>query len=1002
MAVSLTTITGPVYLPNGATPIGGRVSFELSSWDQEEGEALIISGPVYSTIDENGQFSVELYTSTAGVNSVHYRMFVIWEDSQLSESYVNDIYVGTPTPHYTKKYIGSFALSGLGPFQVSDLNIVSETNNSSFDAYLEMKAFADRIDLGEFDDAVAATVASAAQTALNEATSSANASATAADVVQTGLDRSAASGSASEAAASAGAASTSAGNAATSEANAAGSASSASTSASTATTQAGNASASATNAATSETNAGASASAAAASAASAAISEANAATSASNAATSESNASTSATAAAAARDLAYVNANVYASTAAGLAAVAVGGQFSVISGVDLVRYRVDAGPVATEVLRMSLNDASELIPIMTSSTTAPYIPNFDRASQVLTLYADTILFIRAAPQEYVVPTTINIDTTNGGTLVTSARRVYFRSSDNTFVVRAWNTDMTYTDVATHHLVAVIRHVTTPTTPQATRVTMTCPVTVDNITDPIQQAVLCPIILSGLAGYLPNLDTAANTLYIPGDIVIKAAGPLGNKAASYAVATGATIVLSTAASTAKCVYRSISGSSYVVKDHSAAFTGVEAADLLLVAVVRRSGSTGNYLTMNCACTVDGMAQLAGLDEKQIRWAEIYTPLGGTPKPTTNLPAYNSTTKTLTFYQDTIFVSRNDRWTVGVGGVSITLSGSSAIRVFWDTSTSSLVFKTWSTNLTKLEAAKYVLVAAIRDGSAAFVPPVISMMCPYTVDGKLLGYIPEYATSGAENRQDAAIQGIWHRGGSSYAPENTLAAYKNAAAANNYLVEGDIQWTSDDVAVLLHDSTIDRTSDGTGAIAGMTLATAKTYDFGSWKDAAFTGETIPTWDEYLILAKKLDLHGRFEIKTDATLAQVQGLLSSIKKAGMQGRIQLDSFYVTALQKVVAEEPTQDIGYLVGNLDGPTWTAAVASAVTNFQTGSNRVSIEPGMPNLTKAKVEEAHEAGLRVVVYTINSTADVATLADMGVDGIMTDALNIAQVIRDNEL
>lgn len=156
MAVSLTTITGPVYLPNGATPVGGRVSFELSSWDQEEGEALIISGPVYSTIDENGQFSVELYTSTAGINSVHYRMFVIWEDSVLSESYVNNIYVGTPSPHYTKKYIGSFSLSGPGPFQVSDLTIISETNNSSFDAYLEMKAFVDRIDLGVLDETVAA------------------------------------------------------------------------------------------------------------------------------------------------------------------------------------------------------------------------------------------------------------------------------------------------------------------------------------------------------------------------------------------------------------------------------------------------------------------------------------------------------------------------------------------------------------------------------------------------------------------------------------------------------------------------------------------------------------------------------------------------------------------------------------------------------------------------------------------------------------------------------
>jgi hypothetical protein len=167
MAVSLTTVTGPIYLPNGATPVGGRVSFELSSWDQEEGEGLIISGPVYSKIDANGQFSVELFTSTAGIKSVHYRMFVIWEDSELSESYVNDIYIGIPTPHYTKKYIGSFALSGPGPFQVSDLNIISETNNSSFDAYIEMKAFADRIDLGVLDEAVSSTAADRLDVATN-------------------------------------------------------------------------------------------------------------------------------------------------------------------------------------------------------------------------------------------------------------------------------------------------------------------------------------------------------------------------------------------------------------------------------------------------------------------------------------------------------------------------------------------------------------------------------------------------------------------------------------------------------------------------------------------------------------------------------------------------------------------------------------------------------------------------------------------------------------------
>lgn len=141
MPVSLTTLSGPIYMPNGATPVGGKVSFELSSWDREEGEALIVSGPTYSSIDENGQFSVELFTTTEGVNTVNYKMYVLWEDSELSQSYVNDVYVSSPVPHYTKKYIGSFALAGVGPFQVSDLNIVSELGLNSFDVLLECQAY---------------------------------------------------------------------------------------------------------------------------------------------------------------------------------------------------------------------------------------------------------------------------------------------------------------------------------------------------------------------------------------------------------------------------------------------------------------------------------------------------------------------------------------------------------------------------------------------------------------------------------------------------------------------------------------------------------------------------------------------------------------------------------------------------------------------------------------------------------------------------------------------
>ena len=384
-----------------------------------------------------------------------------------------------------------------------------------------------------------------------------------------------------------------------------------------------------------------------------------------------------------------------------------------------------------------------------------------------------------------------------------------------------------------------------------------------------------------------------------------------------------------------------------------------------------------------------------------WAAIFGPLSGSPTDTTNLPSYDTTTKLLTFYQDTILRAKSDQWVLP-SDTTIDLNlGSSATKVYWDTATDTFVAIVWSVNLTNAQRTTYVQVAAVRDGTAVGVPPVISMPCPYTVDGKLLGYIPEYATLGVDNRPGDALEGIMHRGYSSIAPENTLAAYKAAAAARRYVVEGDIRWTSDNEAVLLHDATVDRTSDGTGAIDGMTLATAKTFDFGSWKDAAYTGETIPTWKEFLILAKKLNLFGYFEIKVEATTVQIQGLLQDIEDAGMKGRIQLDSFSLANIQNVIAEDATQDVGYLVGALSDSAFTTAVANAAALIG-ASNRVAIEPIYTDATAARVEEAHQAGLRYVVYTVNSVTDVYSLADMGVDGIMTDALNIAQVIRDNEL
>lgn len=141
MAISTTTLTGPVYMPNGQTPFGGKVTFEMTSWDQEEGEALIVSGPFVADIDDNGNFSIDLFTTTVGDKSVNYRCYVSWYDSKGAGDYTNQAFNSHGSNNFIKEYIGAFSLSGPGPYQLSELDIVNELEfTGSFDFLTEFKA----------------------------------------------------------------------------------------------------------------------------------------------------------------------------------------------------------------------------------------------------------------------------------------------------------------------------------------------------------------------------------------------------------------------------------------------------------------------------------------------------------------------------------------------------------------------------------------------------------------------------------------------------------------------------------------------------------------------------------------------------------------------------------------------------------------------------------------------------------------------------------------------
>lgn len=99
-----------------------------------------------------------------------------------------------------------------------------------------------------------------------------------------------------------------------------------------------------------------------------------------------------------------------------------------------------------------------------------------------------------------------------------------------------------------------------------------------------------------------------------------------------------------------------------------------------------------------------------------------------------------------------------------------------------------------------------------------------------------------------KEELGISSWAHRGLMGYAPENTLAAVYNALTKGHIAVEGDVAWTTDNVPVIFHDTTVDRTTDGTGNVYDKTLAELKALDAGSWFSSVYAGEEIPTFEEW----------------------------------------------------------------------------------------------------------------------------------------------------------
>jgi glycerophosphoryl diester phosphodiesterase len=211
-------------------------------------------------------------------------------------------------------------------------------------------------------------------------------------------------------------------------------------------------------------------------------------------------------------------------------------------------------------------------------------------------------------------------------------------------------------------------------------------------------------------------------------------------------------------------------------------------------------------------------------------------------------------------------------------------------------------------------------------------------------------------------------IGHRSARAYVPENTLKSFKKALEIGVDAVELDVRKTKDNQLVVIHDADIKRTTNGEGLVSAFTLMEIQGFDAGS-------GEKIPTLEEVLdFLDKKAKVF--VELKESGIEEQV---LAIVKEKGLEKNVIITSFIEEALKKVRELNGNVETGLIYVNYKNPIKAALELKA--NYLLPLYRFT--------HTANVKEAHQNGLKVVVWTINKPEEVKEYAKKGVDGIASD-------------
>lgn len=241
-------------------------------------------------------------------------------------------------------------------------------------------------------------------------------------------------------------------------------------------------------------------------------------------------------------------------------------------------------------------------------------------------------------------------------------------------------------------------------------------------------------------------------------------------------------------------------------------------------------------------------------------------------------------------------------------------------------------------------------------------------------------------------------IAHRGGAKLAPENTLASFENAIAIGVEMIEIDVHFSKDSEIIVIHDGSLNRTTNGSGEIKDLTLEEIKKYDAGSWFSEDFKNEKVSTLAEVLQM-----INGRckllIEIKggDDKYPGLEEKIVQTVKDYNAMEWVVIQSFNRNSVLHIKEMDPELITYFLLGKNFNEFYSELSKQVNAGNHIEKKFDGVAPHHSSLNKERVDLLHKAGFDIFTFTVNKPSDMENVIAIGVDGIITDSPDVLKNI-----